>query len=69
MKTILIAKETFTEEIPASKFRFEDCFGRDLGEAVTIPARTATTYKGEKFTARNKAELQSALATGKWERR
>ncbi len=67
MKTKLIAIETWSEEIPASEFRFENMLGQDCGQAVVIPARTITTRKGEIFTARNKSELKSALETGKWQ--
>ncbi len=66
MKTRLIATETWTEIIPAGEFEFVSIHGTRDG-SVTIPEQILNYYKGQRFTARNKRQLNAALATGKWE--
>ncbi len=66
MKTVLVATETWTEHVPASKMVFVNAFGKEDGSPVNIPERYITTYKGETFRARNKSELAAAIGTGKW---
>ena len=52
-----------TERYEDPAYVAEMSFGADLTR-VNVPA--VQHYKGEIFTARNKREVQSALATGKW---
>ncbi len=66
MKVSLICTETWTEVIPESEITFVDCYGHKNGETLKIPASTLNYYKGQTFTAKNKADVKSALATGKW---
>ncbi len=66
MKVSLICTETWTEVIPECEMSFVNAYGHQDGETIKIPSSTVNYYKGQTFTAKNKADVKSALATGKW---
>lgn len=66
MKVSLICTETRDEIIPEATMTFVNAYGHQDGETITIPAHTVHYHKGTTFTARNKKDVASALATGIW---
>lgn len=66
-KYTLEALETFETVTPASEMIFHNLLtGEEVGKRLPVPESRHTTIKGYKYTAKNKADRDKLLKSGKW---
>lgn len=60
------ATESYEQIVPASVMEYRNLLTGEIVDTQPVPEIKLTTIKGQLYTARNKADRDKLLKTGKW---